>query len=494
MAAPSGPRALPARRWLLAALAVLVLTGGVAARAALPDAVGGPLGDALYATLVVLVVALVRPRTTAWVAAVAGWMVSAAVEAFQLTGVPADVVARFSPARYVLGTTFVAGDLAWYAAGAALGGLLVGLARADLGDLQVRHTRSPHARWHRRAVPAVVGGVLAVALATGGAAAWVVHDEAGTLRTSLSAARTALAGSEGRVADDATRTALAASLADAAALLDETPLLERRPGDAVRARRQVADDAAAVAASRLAKALADADAARTALAPLTARGDQVVAATEGLGAPDDARAALQGALATAGAAVTESTSLATATPGQAARVEAATAALTASATTVREATVALMTAQDAVTCPYPDQVWFPEAGHLADADLAAIPWAPTYRVRADVLPSLVELDAAFRARFGQNLRLNSAYRSFEQQTTVFNPDDPNPLAAPPGCSNHGLGTAIDIDGISTPGNAQLAWLDANAGRFGWENPDWARPTGRLPEPWHWQHVSTPTTY
>jgi hypothetical protein len=477
-----------------AAIAALVLLAGLAARAWAPPLVAGPAGDALYATLVVLLATIVWPRLSSWAAGAIGWALSAGVEALQLTGVPAAVVERVPVARYVLGTTFVASDLAWYAVGAVLGGLLVAASRAHWGEHQVRHTRSPHAHSGRRLLPALVAGTLGLALAAAGAVVVVAHREADDLRASLPAARTALDESEGRVADEATRAALTASLADAAALLDETPLLERRPGDAVRAREDLDAAVDAVATSRLTKALADAEAARTALAPLAARGDQVVTATEGLGAPDDVRAALVDALAAASTAVGTSTALSGAAADQAPQVEAATAQLTSSAVAVRDATVALMTAQDAVTCPFPDQVWFPEAGHLADDALAPIPWAPHYRIRADVLPSLVELDAAFRAQFGEDLPLNSAYRSFDDQVAVYNPSDPNPLAAPPGCSNHGLGTAIDIDGISAKGSARFAWLDANAGRFGWVNPDWARPTGRLPEPWHWQHESTPTTY
>jgi hypothetical protein len=344
-----------------------------------------------------------------------------------------------------------------------------------------------------------------------------VQDEAHDLRSTLPAARALAEASAGRVADDAPLTALRGHIADAGTLLAQTPLLQRRPGDAVRARARIVRDAAAVAASRLAQAESDAGAARDALTPLTARGQQIVDATDGLGAPDDVRAALIDALATAAATDGRAAALATdhassnagsinagfmsagptsawATQAKAEQVESVTVELTASATTVHDATVALMTAQDAVTCPFPDQVWFPEAGRLADADLAAIPWAPSYQVRSDLVTSLVALNDAFRARFGQNLSLNSAYRSFEQQVEVFNPSDPNPLAAPPGCSNHGLGTAIDIAGISSPGSEQFAWLQANAPTFGWVNPDWAQPTGRLPEPWHWQHVSTPTTY
>ncbi|WP_425956510.1 DUF2809 domain-containing protein [Xylanimonas sp. McL0601] len=482
-----------ARRWVVAVLAVLVLTGGLVTRALVPAAVGGPLGDGLYATLVVLFVALVCPRTTPWVAAAAGWAVSAGIEALQATGMPADVVARVPLARYVLGTTFVPLDLVWYAAGAVLGGLLVALARADLGEIQVRHTRSVRA--HRRGlVTAIVAAPLALALAAGGAVAWTLRGEARDLRADLAPARAALAASEGRVADEATRTALAASLDDAAALLAERPVLERRPGAAPRAGEELTTRVEAVVASRLAEARTVAGTARDALAPVTTRGDQVLAATDGLGADEKVRAALATVLGGAADTSAHASGDGLAAATDPAAVERTAAELTTAHDAVGAATVALLTAQDAVTCPFPDQVWFPETGRLADAGLAPIPWAPTYRLRADVLPTLVALDDAFRAHFGHDLPINSAYRSYAEQVAVYNPAHPNPLAAPPGCSNHGLGTAVDIDGISTTGNAEYAWLEANAETYGWTHPDWAEPSGRLPEPWHWQSVKTPTSY
>lgn len=106
---------------LLAAVVVLVGLGG---RALLPGPVGGPVGDALYATLVVVLVLLVRPRTSPVVAAATGFAICLAIELFQLTGIPVAVAERFPPARLVLGTTFWAPDLLRYAVGAALGGVL----------------------------------------------------------------------------------------------------------------------------------------------------------------------------------------------------------------------------------------------------------------------------------------------------------------------------------------------------------------------------------
>ncbi len=81
-------------------------------------------GDALYTvlihTLVVLTVPRVRPVTAAGSALAFSW----AVEFLQLSNVPAELSARSSVARLVLGSTFNPPDLFWYAVGAAAGWLV----------------------------------------------------------------------------------------------------------------------------------------------------------------------------------------------------------------------------------------------------------------------------------------------------------------------------------------------------------------------------------
>jgi hypothetical protein len=126
--------------------AAVVVLAGLAARAALPPALGGPVGDALYATLVVVLVVLVRPRTAPAVAALTGLALCVAVELFQLTGVPAALGAWWPPARLVLGTTFWAPDLLRYAVGAAAGWGLCAALRAAGRD-RPRSGRGPEDRF-----------------------------------------------------------------------------------------------------------------------------------------------------------------------------------------------------------------------------------------------------------------------------------------------------------------------------------------------------------
>jgi zinc D-Ala-D-Ala carboxypeptidase len=490
-----------APRRTTAILAAVVVLAGLGGRAALPAAVGGPLGDALFATLVVLLVALALPRTGPFVGAAVGLVVCGGIEAAHLTDVPAQVVDRFPAARYALGTAFTPADLPWYAAGAVAGGVLLALARSrSRGARTLPRHAGTELPGRRRAVVGSLTVVLLVALAAaGGGLAWTLREEARALTTQVASAQAALADSDGRVADDAVRSALAASIDRAESVLAATPLVERRPGDADEAGGRVAQDVAAVQASRLTFARAEVTKARDALAPTTRRAEKVLAATDelakgGQDAGETLRASSRDALGTADELTSETQDdrLATASLTD---LEAAAADLAALRDDLADATTDLMTAQDAVVCPEPDQVWFPQAGHLAAKSLAPIPWARQYSVRADVLDGLVALDDAYRAEFGQHLTVNSAYRSYDQQVEVYNPDDPNPLAAPPGCSNHGLGTAIDISmGPEGFDGARYAWLKEHAEQHGWTHPGWAEPDGRLPEPWHWQSVKTPTEY
>ncbi|NUT38149.1 MAG: DUF2809 domain-containing protein [Hamadaea sp.] len=96
---------------LAAGLAVRVFTGGAFAKFA-----GVALYTVLLYTLVVLAAPRIRPPVAATIALAASW----AVEFFQLTPIPADLSARSTLARLVLGSTFNAPDLLWYAVGAAL--------------------------------------------------------------------------------------------------------------------------------------------------------------------------------------------------------------------------------------------------------------------------------------------------------------------------------------------------------------------------------------
>lgn len=79
--------------------------------------------------------------------------------------------------------------------------------------------------------------------------------------------------------------------------------------------------------------------------------------------------------------------------------------------------------------------------------------------------------------------VSSCYRSFANQEHAkdLQLHHGGPTAAEPGFSNHGFGTAIDIN-VNDP--RVKVWLDANAARFGFSWNE-GRASG---EPWHWVFV------
>ncbi len=121
-------------RLLAAAAAVVTVGAGLGLRAVATGDVAKYGGDALYTLLILTLVVLVAPRMAPARAAGTALAVSWAVELLQLTGLPADLSARSTAARLVLGSTFNAPDLFWYAVGAT-----AGLARpARVGPPSVR--------------------------------------------------------------------------------------------------------------------------------------------------------------------------------------------------------------------------------------------------------------------------------------------------------------------------------------------------------------------
>ncbi|NNU26372.1 DUF2809 domain-containing protein [Isoptericola sediminis] len=488
--APRVPRAASA---LLAAAAITV---GPAGRALLPPPVGDPLADALAAVTVVGLLALAFPRTPLAVAASVAFAACAAVETLHLTPVADALLDRFLLARLVLGTPFGVVDLAWNAIGACLGAAVL----AAVTHRSAQPSGSASARRGRR-VASVVAPLTVLALLTAGGVllVGVVDDEADELSAQVATAQRELDTSADKVTDDAVRERLGKALGQGESVLEATPVLQRLPGDAPAAVTDLEQAVAVVRESRREYATDQATAAREELAPARRRAETVLDAADELAASgqdagEASRAAVRDALGAADDTVT------LADPDRLAAMplsdlEQVAPALMARHDAVGEATADLMSAQDAVVCPFPDQVWFPEGGRIAADRLAPIPWAPEHSIRADLLDGLVALDEAYLAAFGEHLTVNSAYRSMEDQTAVYTPANPNPLAAPPGCSNHGLGTAVDLSvGPEGFDGARFAWLTEHAEEYGWTHPDWAGPTGRLPEPWHWESVETPDAY
>lgn len=127
----------------------------------------------------------------------------------------------------------------------------------------------------------------------------------------------------------------------------------------------------------------------------------------------------------------------------------------------------------------------------------------TYELRLEAADAWSRMHAAARAD-GIELRVVSAFRSFDYQRTVYEdavrrmgPDQDS--VARPGHSEHQLGTAIDIAGAdddtvlkSSFGETPAGkWLAAHAPEFGFAISYTSAnraTTGYIPEPWHYRYV------
>ncbi|WP_129787742.1 M15 family metallopeptidase [Promicromonospora panici] len=347
-----------------------------------------------------------------------------------------------------------------------------------------RERREAKSRRRRNVRAMIVTTLVVVLVLAGGGLAWYAMSEADELAAQNAAARQLLSASDGKVAEETTRVSLSAEIADVDSFLAE-PVLNRITTGTADASESLGAATGAVQASMVEFARDEVTTARKSLETAESRARKVYEATEGKGVDDVVRAPLQEALTTA-AAVDDAANHSLAGTDLAA-LEQAALDLSTNRSVVSLATETVSDAQDAITCPAPDQTWDPDSGKIPSSALSPIPWAPTHFVRTDVLDGLIELDAAYRKAFGEHLTINSSYRSYESQASIYDPS--SPIAAPPGCSNHGMGLAVDIGGgVETFDTEQYNWLKAHAQDYGWVHPAFAEPNGRVPEPWHWESV------
>ncbi|MGO3066135.1 MAG: D-alanyl-D-alanine carboxypeptidase family protein [Brevibacterium linens] len=124
-------------------------------------------------------------------------------------------------------------------------------------------------------------------------------------------------------------------------------------------------------------------------------------------------------------------------------------------------------------------------GRIPASAMCALESAPGQMLRCDAQAAFDRLSTAFEARFGAPISVTDAYRDYATQVVLKRRK--GRMAATPGTSNHGWALAVDLGGgINSFGTAQHQWMRANAPKFGWIHPGWARQTGSLPEPWHWE--------
>lgn len=145
-------------------------------------------------------------------------------------------------------------------------------------------------------------------------------------------------------------------------------------------------------------------------------------------------------------------------------------------------------------------------GKKPAGDLCPVPawalsaWAPntTRYLGCSALQGFVEMNTAFKAKFGYNIRLDEGYRDLVTQN-MYHLIYPYPRAAMPGTSNHGLGMAIDLEAETSAvhvgshthynfGSAADQWLTANGKNYGWDRPPYLDATGNNPEYWHYNYI------
>lgn len=124
-------------------------------------------------------------------------------------------------------------------------------------------------------------------------------------------------------------------------------------------------------------------------------------------------------------------------------------------------------------------------GRIPVTALCPVKSAPGHTLRCDAASAFDRMSAAYEQTFGRPISVTDSYRTYQQQVVLKKRK--GRMAATPGKSNHGWGLAVDLGGgINSFGTAQHRWMRANAPKFGWVHPAWARSNGSLPEPWHWE--------
>lgn len=127
-------------------------------------------------------------------------------------------------------------------------------------------------------------------------------------------------------------------------------------------------------------------------------------------------------------------------------------------------------------------------GRIPAVAMCPLKTAPGHTLKCDAAAAFDLMSKAFEQKFGRPISVTDSYRTYQQQ--VILKKRKGRMAATPGRSNHGWGLAVDLGGgINVFGSAQHRWMRANAPKFGWDHPMWARQGGSLPEPWHWEYMA-----
>lgn len=132
-----------------------------------------------------------------------------------------------------------------------------------------------------------------------------------------------------------------------------------------------------------------------------------------------------------------------------------------------------------------------------------VPDGKDYLLRGEVVAALRRMLAAAAAE-GVEIRTNSAYRSSSRQMMLYRnavrrDGAAQRYSAPPGHSEHQLGTTVDLtdpaeawaftaEFAGTPQGLWLAKHAASHGFFRTYRDDNTAETGYIPEAWHWRYL------
>jgi hypothetical protein len=126
-------------------------------------------------------------------------------------------------------------------------------------------------------------------------------------------------------------------------------------------------------------------------------------------------------------------------------------------------------------------------GAVPAAGLCPLYGAPAQSLRPGAAAAFNEMSLAYEKDTGSPICVTDSYRSLAEQVSVK--AERGKWAATPGTSEHGRGLAADLcGGINSFGSPAHLWMKQNAPLYGWFHPEWAEPTGSLPEPWHWEYA------
>ena len=130
-----------------------------------------------------------------------------------------------------------------------------------------------------------------------------------------------------------------------------------------------------------------------------------------------------------------------------------------------------------------------ENGTIDQRALATMPWdTEKTLIAAPAVASLNKLNTAFKKEFGQNLTIDLSYRTRSTQNHYWGELGPY-IAARPGTSNHGWGTAVDFPethDYSFRGK-YYKWLKKNSQKFGWVHRKNLEEGSPYAEAWHFEY-------